>query len=121
MRAVAFGVGVVAALAMVSAAVAAMDDPDAPLATARYTASPDAAPPAAQADAPPTADAPERNPPAPPEPAKRYDMAVEDARTRVDASNGQLTGLETNPAYARRWAAPANDSHGWIDGTPSVG
>ena len=48
MRAVAFGVGIAAALGMVSVAVAAMDDPDAPVATARYTvAPPETAPPLA--------------------------------------------------------------------------
>jgi hypothetical protein len=100
MRAVAFGAGIIAALGMVSVAVAAMDDPDSPVATARYTVAPDVATQAAV-----TTDAPEVSPPASTEPARRFNMATEDARSHVDATNGQLTGLDTYPAAARRGTA----------------
>jgi len=101
MRAVAFGVGIAAALGMVSVAVAAMDDPDAPVATARYTvAPPETAPP------PAAADAPQVSPPEFYAPARRFNIDTEDARTQVDAANGQLTGLDTYPAAMRRGAAP---------------
>jgi hypothetical protein len=89
MRAVAFGVGMAATLGMVSVAVAAMDDPDAAVATARYTVGSEATP--EQAQAAPQTYTPESLQP----PPGRFDMAAEDARSNLDASNGQLTGLAT--------------------------
>ena len=107
MRAVAFGAGVAAALGMVSVAMAAMDDPDAPVATARYVAGPDDAPPVVQASAQAQA-APQtytlEAPQPPPARPRRFDMAVEDARSNVDASNGQLTGLATKVRLSREAA-----------------
>jgi len=101
MRAVAFSVGVAAALGMVSVAVAAMDDQDVPVATARYTVAPAAEPVAMQAQAAPqtyTSESLQSTEP------RRLDMAVEEARSNVDASNGQLTGLATR-VRPGRWDA----------------
>ncbi len=108
MRVVAFGVGVAAALGVVSVAAAALDDPGAPVATARYVgamdarsaAAPDSAavaeavPAMAQlSNASPTTLA--ISPQAAIAP-KHFDIAVDDARSNLDAVAGKLTGLATN-------------------------
>jgi hypothetical protein len=104
MRAVAFGVGIVAALGMVSVAVAAMDDPDAPVATARYATAPRATQAdAAQAEAAPATYVSQADPPLS-LPARRFNTAVEDYRSHVDSTNGQLTGLATDVRVDRQAA-----------------
>lgn len=105
MRAVAFGAGLVAALGMVSVAVAAMDDPDAPMATARYAAAADSTPALAPATPPPNSSAPTGPDPSANRAPRRFDMGVEDARANIEASNGQLTGLATNPGARPEVAA----------------
>jgi len=116
MRVVAFGAGAAAALGIVSVAMAAMDDPDAPVATARYVVAPAAPPSLVQAEATSPAYTPPVQPVAPPEPARRFNMAVEETRSNVDASNGQLTGLATKIGGRRqadvdvfRFAGPMED------------
>jgi len=107
MRVVAFGVGVAAALGVVSVAAAALDDPGAPVATARYVVAmntpadaiePSAAPEAVSTPAP-ISDIPAPTiavAPRPPAAPRRFDIAVDDARANVDAVAGKLTGLATN-------------------------
>jgi len=107
MRVVAFGVGLATALGVVSVAAAVLDDPDAPVATARYIGAPGAGPRAAEGSDP-SLDVP-RAPAlsartAPPRvdiaapgsgSAGRFNLAIEEARSRVDAVAGKLAGLAT--------------------------
>ena len=112
MRAVAFGAGVAAALGVVSVAAAGLENPDAPVTTARYVVAMDTQAITPDAPLPPTPDptpsveaapgASQRSslafpvqPPAAAAP-KRFDFAVDDARSGVDAVAGRLTGLATN-------------------------
>ena len=112
MRAVAFGIGLAAGLGVVSVAAASLEDPDAPVATARYIAAP-IAPPAVSVTASTTDPAiaaaqatnsvsapPDANPPIIPE-HRRFDLALDDARSHVDAVAGKLTGLAVDPRLHR--------------------
>ena len=118
MRAVAFGVGVAAALGVVSVAAAALDEPDAPVTTARYVVAMDSPPvaptPVAAVSAPSPDAAPEMAQPSGASPtlvaqpatsARRFDFAVDDARNNVDAVAGSLAGLATNVRLRQEAAA----------------
>ena len=109
MRAVAFGIGLAAGLGVVSVAAASLEDPDAPVTTARYAVATSASTegaPAESAPAVPAADpaiiatqatdalsaSPMANPIISRE-HRRFDLALDDARSNVDAVAGKLTGL----------------------------
>jgi len=127
MRAVAFGVGVAAALGVASVGAASLDNPDAPVATARYAAAPDASTasgsPAAASPTPPQID--DLAPSAPaliavampsaPRSSKRFELAADDARSNVDTAAGRLTGLGADVRLRQeavteiaRFSAPAS-------------
>ncbi len=93
MRAVAFGIGLAIALGGVSVAAASFDDPDAPVATARYTAAP----------AGETAPAPEAVAPKPslPDRPGPFNIALDEARGSVDSVADKLNGLVSNRQFHR--------------------
>ena len=128
MRAVAFGIGLAAGLGVVSVAAASLEDPDAPVVTARYVVSPIAPAGASPAAVSATTDpavaatlATDTLAAATPEPAirehGRFDLALDDARSNVDAVAGKLTGLAADPRLHReaiielaRFSAPLSRS-----------
>jgi hypothetical protein len=124
MRAVAFGVGVTAALVTVSvwaASVwaASLDSPDAPLATARYVGPPPSVSATAQAGSPTpvaVADAVESGGP---DPVQAVQAALTAARQDIDVIGDRLSGLVTGARYRHeaafevaRYSAPATPADG---------
>jgi hypothetical protein len=100
MRAVAFGIGLAGGIGVISVAAANLDDPASPMVTARYIAPPIA--PVATSPLDPAEDAGEVSPPGPAAPLagmphKHFELALDDARTQVDAVAGRLTGLAADP------------------------
>ena len=108
MRVVAFGAAMAAVLGVASVAAESLDDPDAPVVTARYTVAPEIAQDSIAQDAAPAGT------PAPvriaidystPIPAHRLAMAPREAAANVDAADGKLTGLATNVSLRKETVA----------------
>ena len=105
MRSVAFGIGMAAALGVASVTAATLDDPDAPVATARY-AGPSPVDPAPMVEA----EAPK---PASPDRPGAFNIALDEARGGIDSAADKLSGLATKvnfrhgtPVELTRFAAP---------------
>ena len=99
MRAVAFGAAIAAVLGVASVAAESLDDPDAPMVTARYTVAPEIAQDSIPQDAAPNgAPAPVHTPidDSASVPAHRLAMAPREAAANLDAADSRLTGLATN-------------------------
>jgi hypothetical protein len=121
MRAVAFGVGVAAALGVASVGAASLSSPDDPVATARYVGSS----PSITATAPPDAAAPVPVPvaetvdPDATKPSLSLQSALAQARQDIDAVGDQLSGLMTSVGHHRqagfevaRYTTPAGQANG---------
>jgi len=93
MRAVAYGAALAAALGVASVAAAGLDDPDAPVVTARYTAAPEISRIASAADAPlPVATSVIYSAPAS---RHRIELAANDVTASAGDAASPLTGLAT--------------------------